>query len=103
MSLPVHFHYNRVIRDRFQYSDEAPPPVDGQLHFRENPLSDEALEMRTLAQDPIETRRRDFQRVMTLDRILDLEYLADRVAHSRAIVNRDVALARIGTTIDEDP
>src|SRR5450631_1107024 len=103
MSVPIDLHYNRVVCDRFQHADEAPSAVDRQLHLRGNSLTDKALEMPALAQDSIETRRRNFQCVMTLDRIFDFEYLTDRVTHARAIVHRDAALRIARTTIDENP
>src|SRR5208282_734661 len=107
MSLPIDIDYNRVIRNRFQHPDEPPPPVQGQFEFGEDPCTDEPLEMLTLAQDPIETRRRNFERVMTLDRIFDLEHLAHRMTYERAIVDRDarhLGVTRIACTpIDEDP
>src|ERR1700727_3770046 len=67
MRLAVDFHYNRVALDRLQYPDKAPSPVDGQLHLGEDALTQESVEVRTSAQDPIESRRRDFQRVVPID------------------------------------
>src|SRR5271168_4567161 len=87
--LAVDFHYNRVARNRLQDPDIASPAFDRQLQFGEYAFADKPLEVRASAQDPVESRRRDFQRVMALDRILGLEHLAHRVAHARAIVDRD--------------
>src|ERR1700736_4984154 len=99
----VDFHHNRVAHHRFQLPDITPPPIDGQLQLGEDPLADEPLEVRARAQDPIEPRRRDFQRVIPLDRIMDLEHLAHRVTHTRAIVDRDAYAGILSAPIDEYP
>src|SRR5580700_8918883 len=70
MRLAVDFHYNRIALDRLQYPDITPPSVQGQLQFGEYAFADEPLEMRADPQDPIESRRRDFQRVVALDLVL---------------------------------
>src|SRR5580658_10937027 len=103
MRLAVHFHYNCVVRNRLQLPDIAPPAIYGHLQLGEDPFADEALEMPARAQYPIESRRRDFQRVVPLDRIPGLEHLAHRVAHTRAIVNRDANAGILGAAIDEYP
>src|SRR3984893_749028 len=100
MRLSVDIHYNRVTRDRFQHSGEAPPPVDRQLQLGEDPFADEPLEVRPLAQYPVEARRRNFQRVMTLDRILALEQFAHHVAHARAVVDRDACRRTAAKLLD---
>jgi hypothetical protein len=40
---------------------------------------------------------------MPLDRILDLEHLAHRVTHARAIVDRDAYAGILSAAIDEYP
>src|ERR1700722_9698477 len=87
--LAVDFHHDRVARNRFQLG--------------ENAFADEPLEVRASPQDPIESRRRDFQRVMSLDRILDLEHLAHRVTHTRTILDRNAYARILGAAIDEYP
>jgi hypothetical protein len=76
---------------RLQQPGEPPPPVDGQLQLGKNPLAQETLEMPALAQDSIGARRGNLERVIALDRILDVEHLAHRVTHARAILDRDAA------------
>src|SRR5882672_11055548 len=61
--LAVDFHYNRVALDRLQPADVPPAPVDGDLQLSEYPFTQESVEVRASAQDPIEARRRDLQRV----------------------------------------
>src|SRR5258708_4644624 len=90
--LAVHFHYNRVARRRLQYPDKPAPAISRQLQLGNDPLTDESLEMRARAQDPIEARRRNLQRVVPLDRILDLENLAHRVTDACAVSRGDAGL-----------
>jgi hypothetical protein len=40
---------------------------------------------------------------MPLDRILDLEHLAHRVTHTRAIIDRDAYAGIVSAAIDEYP
>src|ERR1700722_20136462 len=99
----VDLHDNCVVRNRSQYPDIPPPSIDRQLQLGENAFADEPLEVRASPQDPIESRRRDFQRVMSLDRILDLEHLAHRVTHTRTILDRNAYARILGAAIDEYP
>src|ERR1700682_2163853 len=101
--LAVDFHYNRLARNRLQLADITPPSIDWQLQLSEDAFADKPLEVRASSQDPIETRRRDLERVMPLDRILDLEHLAHRVTHARAIVDRDAYAGILSAAIDEYP
>jgi hypothetical protein len=55
--LPIDLNHNRAAFDRFQPSDETPPPFYGHLQLGENPLAQEPLEMRAFTQDPIEPGR----------------------------------------------
>src|SRR6202035_229325 len=101
--LAVHFHHNRVVRNRLQLADKPPPSINRQLQLGEDAFADKPFEVRASSQDPIESRRRDFQRVMPLDRILDLEHLAHRVTHARAIIDRDADAGIVSAAIDEYP
>ena len=103
MRLAVDFHHNRAVRYRLQHPDKAPPPIDGQLQLGEDPLADESLEMPARAQNPIESRRGDFQRVMALDRILALEHLAHRMTRTRAVIDSDAGVRILRWGIDENP
>src|SRR5271167_1349317 len=85
----VDFHHNRVGCNRLQDPDEASPAVDRQLQLHRDPRAAESLEVRSRAQNPVKTRRRDFQRVVPFDRIFSLEQPAHRLAHARAIIHRD--------------
>src|SRR5271156_3239178 len=58
--------------------------------------------MRALAQYPIESGRRDFQRVIALDRILDLEHFAHRVTHCRTIIDGHARIRPV-RTVNEYP
>src|SRR6202166_3645379 len=55
MRLAVDFHYNRVVRSRLQHPDETPPAVDRQFQLGEDPFTQESVEVRASAQDPIES------------------------------------------------
>src|SRR5258707_682337 len=101
--LAVDFHHNRVARNRLQHADITPPSIDRQLQLGEDAFADKSLEMRASSQDPIEPRRRDFQRVMPLDRILDLEHLAHRVTHTRAIIDRDAYAGILSAPMEKSP
>src|SRR5450755_4262048 len=101
--LAVDFNNDRVVRNRSQYPDIAPPSLDGHLQLGEDTLADKPLEMPPRAQDPVEPRRRDFQRVMALDRILGLEHLAHRVTYACAVVNRDAIAGILSAAVDEYP
>src|SRR5665213_3396662 len=99
----VDIHHNRLVRNRLQHAAKTPPSIQGHLQLNKDPFAQETLKVRPGPQDPIETRRRHFQRVMPLDRILSLEHLAHRVTHESAIIDRDTGSGVLSGAIDEYP
>src|SRR5690606_37808255 len=91
------FHLERdfPVGHREQLPGEAPAALEGLGHFEFDPLAGEAREVLRGAQRPIESRRRDLERVLARNRILDVEHVAHRAAHFLAVVKGDPpALAR---------
>lgn len=85
-------HHVGAATHAVEHATEPAPPIDRVLELNSNFASFEALKMRQREQRPVEPRRRNFKRVVPVDRVLYIENSAYLVAHSRTIFHPDAIL-----------
>src|SRR5208282_3258022 len=69
-----------TLADRHQPAHERLLPIARAMRSYLHPFTLDRLEMRQLAQRPVDSRRRDLQRVAALDRVVHVEQIAQRRA-----------------------
>src|SRR6185312_1003418 len=92
MQHSVHLDAHLIRLAALQGAAEAAPPLDGQRQLDPGLRAREAGEVAGLAQWPVQTRRRHFQRVGARDRVLHVQDRAHLPAHDLAVVHRDARL-----------
>src|SRR5208337_5000068 len=88
-----------TLADRHQPAHERLLPIARAMRSYLHPFTLDRLEMRQLAQRPVDSRRRDLQRVAALDRVVHVEQIAQRRAQLLQIAQGNSA-ARL---VDQQP
>src|SRR5207248_6728348 len=91
-ALAVDLERDAALIHREQHSGVAPPPGARLLELDEHPGADEAPEVRSGAQQPVESRRGHLQRVGARDRVLDVEERGHLAADALAVIEPDARL-----------